>query len=49
MSSNDPIESASKGVAGAVLEWSEEKIKELVIKFKNRDIAFKTEKLLKLL
>lgn len=40
MSSKDAIESASKGATEAFLEWSEEKVKQLVRKFKDRKIAF---------
>jgi len=40
MSSKDPVESASKGVTEAILEWSEEKVKQLVRKFRDRKIAF---------
>ncbi|MEM3452723.1 MAG: hypothetical protein QW835_03740 [Candidatus Hadarchaeum sp.] len=35
-----PIESAAKGATKALLEWTEEKVLQLIIKFKNRDIAF---------
>lgn len=40
MSSNDPIESASAGVVKGTLDWTEDKLKKLVARFKNRDIAF---------
>ena len=40
MSSKDPIESASKGAAKAIIEWSEEKVRQLVRKFRDRKIAF---------
>jgi len=39
-SSEDPLASASRGALRGFLDWSEEKIKELVVKFNNRDIAF---------
>ena len=38
--SEDPVESVSAGVAKGVLSWTEEKIKGLIVKFHNRDIAF---------
>jgi len=38
--STDPIESASKGGAKAILEWSEEKLDLLIKKLKDKDIAF---------
>lgn len=37
---SDPIESVSKGAAEGVLEWSAEKLKEFVVKLKNRQMAF---------
>lgn len=40
MSSDDPIESATKGFVAATLEWSSERLKNLVKRFKERDIAF---------
>jgi len=40
MSSKDPLASAAKGATKAAFEYAEEKIKELVIRFRNRDIAF---------
>jgi hypothetical protein len=40
MASKDPIESATKGATEGALEWTEEKIKQLVRKFKDRKIAF---------
>ena len=40
MSSENPTESAFKGATKAVLEWSEEKVKQLVRKFRDRKIAF---------
>jgi hypothetical protein len=40
MSSKDPLASASEGATKGVLDWSEEKIKGLVERFKNKDIAF---------
>ena len=39
-SSSDPIESAAKGLTKGTLEWTHEKLKEWVIKLKNRDLAF---------
>ncbi len=39
-SSPDPIESAAKGLTKGTLEWTHERLKEWVIKFKNRDLAF---------
>lgn len=39
-SSKDPIASASEGAVKGILSWTEEKIKELLVRFKNRDIAF---------
>ena len=39
-SSEDPLASASEGVTKGVLSWTEEKIKSLIVKFKNKDIAF---------
>ena len=39
-SKDDPIESASKGATKAVLDYSEEKIKDWIVKFKNRKLAF---------
>lgn len=40
----DPLESiskgAAKGVTEAVIDWGEVKLKELIIKLKNRDLAF---------
>ena len=36
----DPIESAAKGLTKGTLEWTHERLKEWVIKFKNRDLAF---------
>jgi hypothetical protein len=40
MSSEDPFASAAEGATKGALEYAEDKIKELVIKFRNRDIAF---------
>lgn len=40
LSSKDPVASAAKGATKAFLEYSEEKIKQFIEKFKNRDIAF---------
>lgn len=40
ISSEDPLASASEGVTKGVLSWTEEKLKELITKFHNRDIAF---------
>lgn len=40
MSSKDPVESAAKGVAAAVIEWSEDKVKALARKFRDRKLAF---------
>jgi hypothetical protein len=40
MSSEKPIESAAEGATKGVLDFSEEKIKQLVERFRNRDIAF---------
>lgn len=40
MSSSDPVESASKGATEGLLEWTEEKVKQLVRRFKDRKIAF---------
>ncbi len=40
LSSKDPVDSAAKGATKAFLEYSEEKIKQFIEKFKNRDIAF---------
>jgi len=39
-SSLDPIESAAKGLTKGTLEWTHEKLKEWVIKFKDKDLAF---------
>lgn len=39
-SSPDPIESAAKGFTKGTLEWTHEKLKEWIIKLKNRDLAF---------
>lgn len=39
-SNDDPIASAAKGTTEATLNWSEAKIKELIQKFKNKDLAF---------
>lgn len=39
-SSKDPLESASAGVTKGVLSWTEEKVKALVERFQNRDVAF---------
>ena len=36
----DPIESASKGLGEAALEWTEEKVKNAVKQFRNRKLAF---------
>ena len=36
----DPIESAAKGATKGFLEFSEEKLKQLAQKFKDRDLAF---------
>lgn len=38
--SYDPVEKASSGAVKGVLDWTEEKIKSLVEKFKNRELAF---------
>ena len=40
----DPVESAAKGAVKAVLEYSEEKLKELVERFKNKDLVFIQDK-----
>ena len=40
MSSEDPLASVSKGITEGTLSWTESKIKEFIIKFRNRDIAF---------
>ncbi len=40
MASEDPIKSATKGVTEGALEWTEEKVKQLARKFKDRKIAF---------
>ena len=40
MSSDDPLASISKGVTEGTLSWTADKIKGLVQKFFNRDIAF---------
>ncbi len=40
----DPLESASKGVTKGLLEWTEEKLKELVKRFSNREVAFVEDK-----
>lgn len=37
---DDPIESVSKGATLAILEWSEQKIRDLVKQFQNRQLAF---------
>lgn len=39
-SSRDPITSAAEGVTRAFIDWTEEKIKGLVDRFQNKDIAF---------
>jgi len=39
-SSEDPLASAAEGVTKGVLSWTAEKIKALIVKFNNRDIAF---------
>ena len=39
-SSEDPLASATEGVAKAAFSWTEEKLKRLVEKFHNKDIAF---------
>ena len=38
--SKDPLESVTAGVTKAVLSWTEEKIKRLVAKFHDSDVAF---------
>jgi len=38
--SPDPIESASKGATLAIIEWSEQKVRNLVKQFRNRELAF---------
>lgn len=40
MSSEDPLASVSEGVTKGGLSWTEEKLKELVTRFKNRDLVF---------
>lgn len=40
MSSHDPVASAAKGLVKGTLEWTHEKIKELVVKFKNKNLVF---------
>lgn len=40
----DPVASATKGAVKAVLEYSEEKLKELVERFKNKDLVFIQDK-----
>lgn len=39
-SSEDPLASASRGVARATIDWTEEKIGKFVAKFHDKDIAF---------
>lgn len=39
-SSEDPLASATEGVTKGFLKWTEEKVKQLIVKFQNRDIAF---------
>ncbi|KYK27099.1 hypothetical protein AYK26_00165 [Euryarchaeota archaeon SM23-78] len=39
-SEKDPIASVSKGATKGLLEWSEEKLKQFVKKFKDKNIAF---------
>ncbi len=39
-SERDPIESAAKGATKGVLDWTADKIKELVVRFNNRELAF---------
>ena len=39
-SSEDSLASATEGVTKGVLSWTEQKIKEYVVKFRNKDIAF---------
>jgi len=36
----DPVESAAKGATRAILDYSEEKLKEWIAKFRNRELAF---------
>jgi hypothetical protein len=36
----DPIESAAKGATSAVLDWSEQKVRDLVKQFRNHQLAF---------
>jgi len=38
--SGDPIESAAKGAVKGALEWTEEKVVELIKRFKDRDLYF---------
>jgi hypothetical protein len=38
--SDDPVKSASEGVASAVLDWSEQKVRDFVKQFLNRKLAF---------
>ncbi len=40
MPSENPIESIAKGATEGILDWTSEKINELVTKFKEKDIAF---------
>jgi len=40
MSSEDPLESVSKGATEGVLEWTKEEIKQLARRFRDRKIAF---------
>jgi hypothetical protein len=40
MSSEDPLKSVTKGVVEGFLEWSDEKVKQLAQKFRDRKIAF---------
>lgn len=37
---SDPIESATKGATEGVLNWTKDQIKDLVAKFRNRDVSF---------
>ena len=38
--SSDPIESAAKGAVKGVLEWGEDFIKKLVIRFREKEVSF---------
>jgi hypothetical protein len=40
MASKDPLESAAKGATEGALGWTEEKVKQLARKFKDRKVAF---------